>query len=86
MQPRYLLAAGSLVLLVAFAVLFHDYRTGHFVSQGIVCLAAGLLDAIPAALASWLLLRRGFDALAYCGDAGKRGRERVVGRGSSKIR
>jgi hypothetical protein len=28
--------------------------------QGVVCLSAGLLHAIPAALASWLLLRRGF--------------------------
>ncbi len=52
--------AGSLALLAVFAVLFHDYRTDHFVSQGIVCLTAGLLHAIPAGLASWLLLRRGF--------------------------
>jgi hypothetical protein len=58
--PGLLLGAGSLGLLVVFAVLFHDYRTEHFVSQGIVCLSAGLLHAIPAALASWFLLRRGF--------------------------
>lgn len=58
--PGALLGAGSLALLAVFAVLFHDYRTGHFVSQGVVCLTAGLLHAIPAALASWLLLRRGF--------------------------
>jgi hypothetical protein len=58
--PGLLLGAGSLGLLIVFAVLFHDYRTGHFVSQGIVCLSAGLLHAIPAALASWFLLRRGF--------------------------
>ena len=43
-----------------FAVLFRDYRTDHFVSQGVACLTAGLLHAIPAALAGWLLLRRGF--------------------------
>lgn len=58
--PGSLLGAGSLALLVVFVVLFHDYRTEHFVSQGIVCLTAGLLHAIPAALASWLLLRRGY--------------------------
>jgi hypothetical protein len=59
-DPRALLAAGSLALLAVFAALFHDYRTDHFVSQGIVCLIAGLGHAIPAALASWFLLRRGF--------------------------
>jgi hypothetical protein len=58
--PGWLLGAGSLALLAVFAVLFRDYRTDHFVSQGLVCLTAGLLHAIPAALASWLLLRRGF--------------------------
>ncbi len=58
--PGLLLGAGSLGLLIVFAVLFHDYRAEHFVSQGIVCLSAGLLHAIPAALASWFLLRRGF--------------------------
>ena len=58
--PGILLGGGSLGLLIVFAVLFHDYRTDHYVSQGIVCLSAGLLHAIPAALASWFLLRRGF--------------------------
>jgi len=58
--PGWLLGAGSLALLAVFAVLFRDYRTDHFLSQGLVCLTAGLLHAIPAALASWLLLRRGF--------------------------
>jgi hypothetical protein len=58
--PGWLLGAGSLALLAVFAVLFRDYRTDHFVSQGVVCLTAGLLHATPAALASWLLLRRGF--------------------------
>ncbi len=41
-------------------MLFHDYRTDRFVAQGVVCLTAGLLVALPTALASWLLLRRGF--------------------------
>jgi hypothetical protein len=57
--PSTLLAAGCLVLLVVFAGLFRDYRTEHFVSLGAPCLAAGLLHAIPAALAIWLVLRRG---------------------------
>ena len=59
-SPSALLAGGSLALVAVFAILFHDYQTEHFVSQGLVCLAAGLLHAIPVALAAWLLLRRGF--------------------------
>jgi hypothetical protein len=55
-----LLGLGSLVLVVMFALLFHDYHTEHFVSVGLVCLATGVLHAIPAGLLSWLLLRRGF--------------------------
>jgi hypothetical protein len=58
--PGWLLGAGSLALLAVFAVLFRDYRTDRFISQGLVCLTAGLLHAIPTALMSWLLLRRGF--------------------------
>lgn len=58
--PGTLLGAGCLALLAVFAVLFRDYQTHNFVSQGIVCLIAGLFHAIPAALASWLVLRRGF--------------------------
>jgi hypothetical protein len=58
--PGVLLGAGSLALLAVFAVLFRDYRTERFVSQGAACLTAGLLHAVPVALASWLLLRRGF--------------------------
>jgi hypothetical protein len=60
LAPGALLGAGSLALLAVFAVLFHDYGTERFVSQGVVCLTAGLLHAIPAGLASWLILRRGF--------------------------
>ncbi len=58
--PGFLLGAGSLALVAIFAVLFHDYRTDRFVHQGVACLKAGLLYAIPTALASWLILRRGF--------------------------
>jgi hypothetical protein len=60
MAPAVLLGVGSLTLLVVFADLFRDYRTDHFVSAGVVCLITGLLHAIPTALMSWFLLRRGF--------------------------
>jgi hypothetical protein len=55
-----LLGIGTLVLIGVFAVSFRDYRTDHFISAGITCLLTGLLHAVPAALLSWLLLRRGF--------------------------
>jgi len=55
-----LLGMGSVVLVSVFALLFHDYHTDHFVSVGIVCLITGVLHAVPAALLSWLVLRRGF--------------------------
>ena len=48
------------VLLGVFSLVFRDYRTDRFISAGIVCLATGVLVAIPAAMLSWLLLRRGF--------------------------
>ena len=59
-SPGTLLGAGSLTLVAIFALLFHDYQTERFVSQGVVCLTAGLLHAIPTAFASWFVLRRGF--------------------------
>jgi hypothetical protein len=55
-----LLALVSAVLLGVFALLFHDYRTDHFVAAGLVCLTTGIVCAVPAALLSWLLVRRGF--------------------------
>jgi len=58
--PVALLSGGSLLLVAVFALLFNDYRVDHFMAQGVPCLAAGLLHALPAGLASWLLLRRGF--------------------------
>ena len=58
--PGALLAAACVALLAVFAILFHDYRTERFVAQGIVCLTAGLLHAIPAGLFNWMILRRGF--------------------------
>ena len=53
-------AAGSLALIAIFALLFHDYRTERFVPQGMACLTAGLLHAIPTAIAGWWILHRGF--------------------------
>lgn len=55
-----LLGLASVVLVVVFALLFHDYHTERFVSLGFVCLITGVLHAIPAGLLSWLVLRRGF--------------------------
>ena len=60
MAPGTLMGIGSLALLVLFAMLFRDYQTDHFWSAGMVCLVTGLLHAIPAGLAGWWLLRRGF--------------------------
>jgi hypothetical protein len=59
-SPQVLLTFASAALLGAFALLFRNYRTDHFISAGIACLLAGLLIAIPAAFLSWSLLRRGF--------------------------
>jgi hypothetical protein len=58
--PAALAALSSAALVAVFALLFHDYRVDRFVSQGLTCLIAGLLQAVPAALAAWLILRRGF--------------------------
>jgi hypothetical protein len=60
LSPGALPAVVSAVLVSVFALLFHDYRTDHFVSAGIVCLSTGLLHALPAALFSYILLMRGF--------------------------
>jgi hypothetical protein len=43
-----------------FLVLFQDYRLGHFLRSGLICLRVGLLCALPAALLAPLLLRRGY--------------------------
>ena len=60
MHPGVLLAISCSGLMGVFAGVFRDYHTSHFVPAGIACLVAGLLHAIPVALLSWLLLRRGF--------------------------
>ena len=59
-SPTALLGAACVVLLGVFALLFRDYTTEDFLHQGLACLGAGLLHAVPAGLAGWLLLRRGF--------------------------
>jgi hypothetical protein len=59
-HPAVLMVVSCLALMGVFAVVFRDYHTTHFVSAGIVCIVAGLAHAIPVALLSWLLLRRGF--------------------------
>jgi hypothetical protein len=59
-SPRFLLGASSLTLLAVFALLFRDYQTIDFLRQGIACLTAGLLTAVPTALAIWFVMRRGF--------------------------
>jgi hypothetical protein len=58
--PGAMLAIVTAALLGVFALLFHDYRTEHFVSAGVACLITGLLYAIPAALVGWWLLHRGY--------------------------
>lgn len=58
--PWVLLASGCVALTAVFAVLFTDYRSERFVSQGVACLKAGLLHAIPTAVIGWWVLHRGF--------------------------
>jgi hypothetical protein len=59
-SPAIFFAICCMLLLALFAILFRDDTTGNFVSQGVPCLRAGLLAAVPVALAGWWLLRRGF--------------------------
>jgi fructose-specific phosphotransferase system IIC component len=56
----FLLGAGSLTLSTVFALLFRDYQTIDFIPRGIACLTAGLVAAVPTALAIWFVMRRGF--------------------------
>jgi hypothetical protein len=55
-----LLAVAGLGLAAVLALCFREYQTTYFMHAGLVCLAIGLLHAIPAGLLSWLVLRRGF--------------------------
>jgi len=49
-----------LTLIATFTVLPSDNRVDRFVPQGLACLTVGLLHAVAAGMASWLLLRQGF--------------------------
>jgi hypothetical protein len=69
MHPGALSAISCLALMGVFVGVFRDDHTTHFVSAGIACLVAGLLHAIPVALLSWLLLRRGFAVNAVAAGA-----------------
>jgi hypothetical protein len=67
MRPASGSPLGSLALLVAsaafpilFALIFQSYSTLNFVPEGIPCLRAGLVVALPTALLIAWLLRRGF--------------------------
>jgi hypothetical protein len=60
LTPGTLLGVSVFGLLAIFGVIFRNYQTQHFLSAGLNCLEIGLLDAIPAAILGWLILRRGF--------------------------
>ena len=60
MSPWLLAVSACVALAAVFGLLFHDYGTERFVSQGMKCLIAGLAHALPASLAGWWLLSRGF--------------------------
>ena len=54
------LIAAVVELFALFAILFPDHHTENFVHSGVACLGAGLLHAIPIAIAGWWVVRRGF--------------------------
>ena len=61
MRNRGILLLVVMVIWIGLSALcFHNYELGAFVPQGMSCLRAGLLVAIPTGVASWLVLRRGF--------------------------
>jgi hypothetical protein len=71
-RPAWLLAASCIALAAVFAALFRDPGAERFVAHGIPCLKAGLATAVPAALLTWLALRRGY-AVDRTGSATVRG-------------
>ena len=60
MHPGALTLAACVVLATLFALVLPDRSMGSFVPQGIACFRAGMIWALPAALGTWLVLRRGF--------------------------
>jgi hypothetical protein len=69
--PWLLSVSGCLALAVVFALLFSDYGTERFVSQGMKCLTAGLLHALPVSIASGWVLSRGFAVNSVAGGLAK---------------
>lgn len=59
-SPAMLLLVILLAWVAVDALLFRDFQTGAFIQEGMPCLRAGLIVAIPAGIAAWLILRRGF--------------------------
>ena len=59
-SPWALGVAGCLALALVFGLVFPDHRAIDFVHEGIKCLTAGLVQAVPIAIGTWFLLRRGF--------------------------
>jgi len=59
-SPTRMLLLVMVAWIAVDAMLFRDYQMASFVPQGIPCLRAGLLVAIPAGAGGWLVLRRGF--------------------------
>ncbi len=59
-SPGMLLLVVMVIWIAIVSVFFRDYDMGAFVPEGMSCLRAGLLVAIPAGVGSWLMLRRGF--------------------------
>jgi hypothetical protein len=58
--PWMLLTFTCAGLALVFALLFHDYQTEDFLSDGLTCLQTGLLFALPASLLAWWIFSRGF--------------------------
>lgn len=58
-SPALLPAAVLVLQVAAMAAIFHVREEFAFVSRGLFCLSSGLKYAIPGALLSWLILRRG---------------------------
>lgn len=72
LRPALLVAGCCAALGVVFATIFRDPGAERFVAQGMPCLKTGLATAVPAALLTWLVLRRGF-AVDRVGSALARG-------------
>lgn len=59
-QSGVLLLLTLLSLEIVFFLVFDDYSLGQFLRAGLRCLGLGMLTAVPAGIAVWLLVRRGY--------------------------